>query len=134
MCLKINKFCVEHHLKQVIVKSIGQIGYLRLYDQFYTSRVWLTTAFQPKEDGEKHDMKIAQPFGKVKTIIDEYDIDNLDDKHKKLVPFIVILSKELDKWKAEVNSVLVSSMRAEVQRPSKNNRLSESTFKLLALL
>ncbi len=47
-------------------------------------------------------MKLEQPYQALQEIVDEYDIDKLDDKHKKLVPFFVILMKEIQKWKDEV--------------------------------
>jgi len=54
-------------------------------------------------------MKIAMPFDSLKKIIESYDVEKLSDKERKLVPFIVILSKELDKWKAEVDLVFTKN-------------------------
>jgi NEDD8-activating enzyme E1 regulatory subunit len=78
-----------------LVKDYGQQGYLRIYDPYYTT-------FQPKQDGERYDLKLNEPFAALQQIIDEYpeDLFTLSQKEHRLVPFLVILVRELSKWKA----------------------------------
>jgi hypothetical protein len=35
----VNAFCVENNIKHVVLKVLGQVGYLRLYEQHFTSRL-----------------------------------------------------------------------------------------------
>jgi hypothetical protein len=77
-----------------LIKDYGQQAYLRLYDPYYTT-------FQPKQDGERYDLKLNELFPALQEIIQEYpeDLFTLDQKEHRLVPFLVILIRELSKWK-----------------------------------
>lgn len=89
-----NDFCAQHNIKFVLVKDYGQTAYLRVYDSYYTT-------YQPKQDGERYDLKLNEPFAALQEIIDEYpkDLFTLDPKEHRLVPFLVILIRELTHWK-----------------------------------
>lgn len=59
-------------------------------------------AFQPKYDGEKYDLRLNGMVEGLRELVDSYDIQALSPTDKKLVPFLVILVKNIDEWKAEV--------------------------------
>lgn len=71
------------------------IAYIRLFKKCYAT-------CETKEEGEKYDLRITEPFEELREIVDSYDFDSLDKSEHKLIPFIVILIKELEKWKSEV--------------------------------
>lgn len=79
----------------VVLKSHGMIGYIRLYKNCYAT-------CETKEDSQKFDLRITEPFEELQAIVDSYDLDAMDKSDHKLVPFIVVLIKELDKWREAV--------------------------------
>lgn len=90
-----NEYCAQKGIKFLLIKDAGQVGYLRVYDPYYTS-------YQPKQDGERYDLKLNELFPGLEIISAEYpqDLFALDQKQHRLVPFLIILIRELDKWKA----------------------------------
>lgn len=76
----------------VILKQHGQIGYIRLFKNCYTTS-------ETKEDSEKFDLRITEPFESLQKFCDEYKFEELDEPEHKLIPFIVILIQSLNKWK-----------------------------------
>lgn len=84
----------------IVLKQHGQIGYIRLFKSCYTTS-------ETKEDSEKFDLRITEPFEGLQKICDQYKFEELDEPEHKLIPFIVILIQYLNKWKETVRIILV---------------------------
>ena len=89
----------------IIMKNYGMIGYLRLFKNCYCT-------CETKEEGEKYDLRITEPFPELQALVDTYDTDNLEIQDHKFVPFIVILIQELQKWKNAVKNFLLTNFSA----------------------
>lgn len=91
-----------------MVKDFGQTAYLRVYDSYYTT-------YQPKQDGERYDLKLNEPFPALEEIIKEYpeDLFTLDPKEHRLAPFLVILIRELSKWKHSHNGAIPTGFQQQ---------------------
>ena len=79
-----------------VIKQHGQVGYLRLFKNCYCT-------CETKEEGDRFDLRITEPFDELLAISESYKTDELDFSDHKLVPFIVILMQELAKWKNNVS-------------------------------
>ena len=96
--IKVNKICVENDISLVVLKSHGMIGYIRLFKNTYAT-------CETKEEGERFDLRITNPFPELLELANTYNLDELEKVDHKFVPFIVILIKELEKWKQAVSSL-----------------------------
>ena len=83
-----------------MLKVLGQVGYLRLFEQHFAS-TRRSAAFQPKQDGERFDLRLAQPFDALAQIVDGYRLEAMDDAERKKVPFLVLLAQTLARWRLE---------------------------------
>lgn len=111
----------------VVIKAHGQIGYIRIFKNCYAT-------CETKEEGEKFDLRITEPFEELQAIVDTYDIDSLEKPEHKLVPFIVILIKELQKFMAAVQIfklIFFFSMMEIDLKIGMKKLSSESRLKLL---
>lgn len=82
----------------VILKQHGQIGYLRLFKNCYCT-------CETKEEGDRFDLRITEPFEELQKIADGYKFEELGEVEHKLIPFIVILIQELARWKEAVRNL-----------------------------
>ena len=89
---------MEEDIPMIILKQHGQIGYLRIFKNCYTTS-------ETKEDSEKFDLRITEPFEILQQICDDYKFDELGQPEHKLIPFIVILIQALKKWREEVGLI-----------------------------
>jgi hypothetical protein len=80
----------------IIIKQHGQIGYIRLFKNTYCT-------CETKEEGERFDLRITEPFEELQAIADSYNFEALGEVEHKLIPFIVILIQELGRWKEAVS-------------------------------
>lgn len=86
------KICEELNIKLVVAKSVGLLGYLRIYAKEHLvieSKV---------SDKEIFDLRLHKPFKELKEYADGIDVDSLEDVYHSHVPFIVILLKYLEAW------------------------------------
>ncbi len=100
LCCEVNAVCAQLGLKQVALKVLGQVGYLRLFEQHFTSTL-ASPAFQPKHDGEKFDLRLVRPFEALAQIVDSYHLEAMSEADRKKVPFLVILAQTLARWLRE---------------------------------
>lgn len=71
------------------------IGYIRVFKDCYAT-------CETKEEGERYDLRITEPFEELMEIVESFDLAAMDKSEHKLVPFIVILIQELKKWQESV--------------------------------
>lgn len=100
--VSLSKHCEKLNIPLLSIRSFGLIGYLRIYMKCFSSKFLIKIAFQTKGEHEKYDLRLSKPFPQLQTIADKIDMNSLDKKEFKFVPFLVVLIKELEKWRKEV--------------------------------
>lgn len=80
----------------VICIAYGMIGFLRLQ---YPDR----TIIETRPENEFHDLRLDRPFQSLKHFFDSVDLKQLNDQEHAHIPYVVILFKCLDIWKASNN-------------------------------
>lgn len=96
----------------IVIKQHGQIGYIRLFKNCYCT-------CETKEEGERFDLRITEPFEELQAISDSYKFEELEEGEHKLIPFIVILIQELNRWKSAVR--YFPNAKISILKPSPNN-------------
>ena len=67
------------------------------------------------------DLRLMEPFDELRQLVDECDLDALEDTEAHAhIPYVVILLKYLDKWRASV-SVLLSAALHPRPHPQPRN-------------
>lgn len=123
----------------MVLKVLGQVGYLRLFEQHFAS-TRTSPAFQPKHDGERFDLRLAEPFEALAQIVDGYRLDAMDDAERKKVPFLVILAQTLARWKQEhggagpVSPAEQQQLRAALEQQARQLGEQENYSEALAYL
>jgi amyloid beta precursor protein binding protein 1 len=86
--------------KLIVVRSLGFIGYMRIY-----AKELLVVESKPA-DKEIKDLRLNAPFPKLVEYVNSVDVAALDDMLHGHVPFVVLLLKTLDQWKAAHDGAL----------------------------
>lgn len=83
----------ERKIPLVIARSYGLIGYLRLVCESHE-------VIESHPDSYHEDLRIDYPFNSLCDYIDDINIDQLDNTKHANLPYLVVLFKYLEKWKA----------------------------------
>lgn len=75
-----------------ILQSNGLLGYLRLQTLDHT-------VLESKPDPPKDDLRLSNPFEQLKTFVNQFDLEKLDNLEHSHVPYVVILMKMNQLWK-----------------------------------
>jgi amyloid beta precursor protein binding protein 1 len=112
VCRVLAKICWNFKIPLVIARVNGLLGSCRLVYQEHT-------IVESKPEGTFADLRLATPFPALIEYCDEVDMRKLDSAEHGHVPFVVILKKCADKWKAEHGGNL----------PDDNKREEKAAFK-----
>lgn len=80
-------------------RSYGFIGYIRV-------QVTEHTVIETHPDNQIPDLRLDQPFPSLKKYVDSIDLEAMEYKDHAHVPYLVVLYKYLQQWKAEHNGQL----------------------------
>lgn len=88
------KICEKKKKVLLVVRSYGMIGYIRTYTETHN-------VIEGKLDTENEisDLRISDPFPKLKKFADKHEFEKMDFKTHAHTPYIVILMKILDEFK-----------------------------------
>lgn len=89
--------------KLVVVRSLGFIGYMRIYAKEHH------VVESKPADKEVKDLRLNAPFPKLVEYANSVDVEALNDMLHGHVPYIVLLLKALDQWKATHDGTLPST-------------------------
>ena len=88
----LNSICVSNSIPLILCRSIGLLGYLRLYTPEH-----LVIESKPS-DKELIDLRIHNPFQELLHYSDSIDLSGLEPIYHSHVPFIVILIQTMQEW------------------------------------
>jgi amyloid beta precursor protein binding protein 1 len=83
----------------IVCRSYGFIGYIRV-------QVAEHTVIETHPDDQIPDLRLDKPFPSLKEYIDSIDLEAMEYKDHAHVPYLIILYKYLQQWKAEHNGQL----------------------------
>lgn len=83
----------QRNIPLLIVRAYGLIGYVRLVISSHE-------VIESHPDNSHEDLRLDCPFESLRKYVDSIDIDSLDNTHHANLPYLVILFKYLQKWKA----------------------------------
>lgn len=92
---KLSQYLWQENVPFMILRSYGFIGYMRIISNEHK-------IIQAHPDNVIHDLRLDKPFDELVQYYNAIDLDNLKDADHSHVPFLVILLKYLDIWKAQV--------------------------------
>ncbi|XP_026284162.1 NEDD8-activating enzyme E1 regulatory subunit [Frankliniella occidentalis] len=78
----------------IVCRSYGFLGYMRI-------QVAEHTVVESHPDNQNPDLRLDQPFQGLREHVDSIQLSSLELKEHAHIPYVVILLKVLDKWKAE---------------------------------
>jgi amyloid beta precursor protein binding protein 1 len=85
-----------------LVVSYGLVGYLRLQAAQHA-------IVDAKHDPPLHELRVSRPFPALRAFADSIDLDALSSIDHAHVPFVVLLLKAMDKWKAQHGGAMPSA-------------------------
>ena len=88
----------------LIARSYGLIGYLRLVVRSHE-------IIESHPDNFHEDLRLDCPFDTLRQYIDSIDIDALDNTKHSNLPYLVVIFKYLEKWKAAHNGSMPKNYR-----------------------
>jgi len=91
--LKLGKICWDNSIVLIVVRVSGFVGYIRVIVPEHT-------IIESKPDNPIDDLRIANPFPELEKYADAIDMSTLNSTDHSHTPFIVLLLKEVKKWKA----------------------------------
>lgn len=94
--LKLAQFLYDKQVPLFVVRSYGFLGYLRVITPEHT-----VIESHPEEPVE--DLRLYEPFPELVNFSNSIEIEKLDSHLHGHVPYIVILTQHLQKWRAENN-------------------------------
>ena len=94
----------SHNIPLLVARSYGMIGYLRLVAQSHE-------VVESHPDNTHEDLRIDLPFPSLKTHMDKFDLEPMDNTAHGNVPFLVILFKHLDLWRASHDGSIPKNYR-----------------------
>ncbi|PNF39299.1 NEDD8-activating enzyme E1 regulatory subunit [Cryptotermes secundus] len=83
----------------IVCRSYGFIGYIRV-------QVAEHTVIETHPDNQIPDLRLDRPFPSLKKYVDSIDLEAMEYKDHAHVPYLIILYKYLQQWKAEHNGQL----------------------------
>lgn len=83
----------------IACRSYGFIGYIRV-------QVAEHTVIETHPDNQIPDLRLDRPFPSLKKYVDSIDLEAMEYKDHAHVPYLIILYKYLQQWKAEHNGQL----------------------------
>jgi len=95
---ELGNLCKEADTILLVVRSYGLIAYLRVYAGEHA-------VMQAKIDENPEDLRIHAPFPELQKLVDSYDLENQENIAHSHTPYVIILIKAIQKWKAEKGSV-----------------------------
>jgi amyloid beta precursor protein binding protein 1 len=114
-----------------VCRSYGFIGYIRV-------QVTEHTVIETHPDNQIPDLRLDKPFPSLKKYVDSIDLEAMEYKDHAHVPYLIVLYKYLQQWKAEHNGQLPESYKEkEVFRSTirkgmfTNSELCVSSTKIL---
>ncbi len=78
----------------MVVRSYGFVGYIRLQVEEHT-------VVESHPDNELTDLRLDKPFPELVSYMDAIDMDSMDKQRHGHTPYLVILYKCLQQWKAQ---------------------------------
>jgi amyloid beta precursor protein binding protein 1 len=92
--LKLAAFLYERNIPLFVCRSYGFVGYVRL-------AVPEHAIVESKSDDAPDDLRIYEPWDQLVKFAEGIKLEELDSHHHSHVPFIILLVKQLQKWRAE---------------------------------
>jgi len=77
----------------VVVRAYGLLGSVRLQLPEHT-------IVEARPDVEQPDLRLLEPFAELRDCADSFDLDALDSMEHSHVPYVVLLIKAMDAWRA----------------------------------
>jgi amyloid beta precursor protein binding protein 1 len=84
----------------VIVKNFGMINYLRVYENFHANMQLRLT------DAPIIDLRIVNPWPELAEFCDQINLEGMEEIKHKHTPFLVIVYKALQIFKANVRELI----------------------------
>ncbi|CAM9327233.1 unnamed protein product [Scytosiphon promiscuus] len=110
---KMAGLCWEKSVPFLHVRSYGLLGHVRLALRGHC-------VVESKPEGNKPDLRISQPWPELLEYCRSMDLDKQDDMHHGHTPWIVILVRKMEEWKAGHDGALPSfQQRKEFQESLK---------------
>eukprot|EP00164_Ancoracysta_twista_P000745 GFYU01000981.1.p1 GENE.GFYU01000981.1~~GFYU01000981.1.p1 ORF type:complete len:536 (-),score=164.70 GFYU01000981.1:18-1625(-) len=103
--LTLSTFCKENAICLVVVRAYGLVGYIRIQKEEHT-------IIESKPENFVEDLRVLNPFPALSEIVANVDLATLDDAAYEHVPYVVILMKALEQYKATHNGAIPTA-RAE---------------------
>jgi len=93
--IALNEICKKYTKRLVIINQFGLINYLRLYEDFHAN--------MKLNDRDKtiRDTRVANSFKELHNFSVQFDLEQMTEIDHKHVPYIVILVKAVEKFKAK---------------------------------
>lgn len=92
--LKLSQHLYAKHIPLFVARSYGFLGYLRLSIPEHT-----IVESHPEEPGD--DLRLYEPFQALQKFCEDIDLESLDSHHHGHTPYVVLLIKDLLKWRAQ---------------------------------
>lgn len=102
--LKLDELCRRSNIPLIIARSYGLMGYLRVCSDEHC-------VVETKPDNKVEDLRLGTPWPELEKFVMDFDMDSLDDKTYKHVPWAIILVQAARKWKDEHGGNLPSSYK-----------------------
>uniref|UniRef100_A0A3B4AIT3 NEDD8-activating enzyme E1 regulatory subunit n=1 Tax=Periophthalmus magnuspinnatus TaxID=409849 RepID=A0A3B4AIT3_9GOBI len=102
-CLRLGSVLWSASVPFLICKTYGLIGYMRLVVEEHT--------IESHPDNALEDLRLDQPFDQLRNHVASYDLESMDKKDHSHTPWVVIVSKYLEKWLSEHDGQLPKTYR-----------------------
>ncbi|TMW59730.1 hypothetical protein Poli38472_004799 [Pythium oligandrum] len=96
---RLGELCASKKIPLILVNSYGLLGYFRL-------QVAQHTILDAKHDPPLHELRLSQPFPALQAYAAQFDLPTLETIDHAHVPFVVILLKAVESWRASHDGVL----------------------------
>ncbi|XP_033842439.1 NEDD8-activating enzyme E1 regulatory subunit [Periophthalmus magnuspinnatus] len=103
-CLRLGSVLWSASVPFLICKTYGLIGYMRLVVEEHT-------VIESHPDNALEDLRLDQPFDQLRNHVASYDLESMDKKDHSHTPWVVIVSKYLEKWLSEHDGQLPKTYR-----------------------
>lgn len=95
MSLRMCELCKEFGIPLMLITSVGFVGRIRIFVSEHT-------VCESKPDSEFGDLRLTDPFPELRRFADSLKpMDEMDDAEHAHVPYVVILMRALDAFRAE---------------------------------
>ena len=100
--VSLSKFCWENKIPLIVERSYGFVGYLRVIVPEHT-------IVESKPDNPPDDLRLAEPFEELVKYVDSFDLTSMDSTDHSHTPYIIILLKAINDWRASHGGQLPST-------------------------